>query len=467
MKSLITVFISYSWEDDEHKEWVLKLADQLTKDGINVILDRYYLTPGSNLPKFVEDSIEQSDRIILVCTPKYKDKSDKREGGVGHEYSLINQDLLSDLKDNKTIIPILRKGNNKNGIPKILQQYIYIDFVNDSLYKNRYEDLIRDLYKEHKVRKPPIGNKPNYLGTPLQESDEYDDVILSYDPLLDKMYRLNRWSRNRMLKGRDLAVETDWSKITQDWFDNQEWETEIKLQNQKYKGDVGYLTGFQLDHRESEYGMVFKMNIKSCTYGDRMASEKMLDKYPDVRSEIEKLLKNNPHDYLVRALPSVIYVNVMIISEQDNFLAFKRSNVVATRTNVWTAGLTETMMMPRVAMGNIESLFKTAKRGLKEEADLEEDDYGKVVISAMAIYSKSMAVAVFAQVRVNKSESEVLRKANESFSVYEHEKFEWLPFNKKIISEYIGSNSGMLSVRKWHQNSKMALQEAWRMRSEI
>ena len=34
-------FISYSWDDDAHKEWVRQLATRLRADGVDVTLDRW------------------------------------------------------------------------------------------------------------------------------------------------------------------------------------------------------------------------------------------------------------------------------------------------------------------------------------------------------------------------------------------------------------------------------------------
>ena len=34
------VFISYSWEDDKHKQWVRQFADRLLSDGVNVTIDQ-------------------------------------------------------------------------------------------------------------------------------------------------------------------------------------------------------------------------------------------------------------------------------------------------------------------------------------------------------------------------------------------------------------------------------------------
>jgi len=34
-------FISYSWDSDEHKAWVLQLATRLVNNGVDVTLDRW------------------------------------------------------------------------------------------------------------------------------------------------------------------------------------------------------------------------------------------------------------------------------------------------------------------------------------------------------------------------------------------------------------------------------------------
>lgn len=156
----ITVFISYSWDSEDHKEWVLSLANRLRSDGIDVILDRYYLRPGKNLPFFVEDSLRKSKRIIIVLTPNYKLKAEKRLGGVGQEFSMINNELLKNVVDNQRIIPLLKEGNQDLSIPEFLQQYIFINFSQDSRFENQYEELVREIFDEPKIRIPELGKKP-------------------------------------------------------------------------------------------------------------------------------------------------------------------------------------------------------------------------------------------------------------------------------------------------------------------
>ncbi len=168
----ITVFISYSWDSEDHKEWVLNLANRLRSDGIDVILDRYYLRPGKNLPYFVEDSLRKSKRIIIVLTPNYKLKAEKRLGGVGQEFSMINNELLKNVVDNQRIIPLLKEGNQDLSIPEFLQQYIFINFSQDSHFENQYEELVREIFDEPKIKIPELGKKPLFDRKGGKEDEE-------------------------------------------------------------------------------------------------------------------------------------------------------------------------------------------------------------------------------------------------------------------------------------------------------
>lgn len=156
------VFISYSWDDDEHKEWVLKLANRLASDGVEVILDRFYLKPGANLQHFVENNLGRANRVIIIYTPNYKLKADKRTGGVGFEYSIMNVELYNNITKNEKFIPLLRRGNMTESIPTFMQQFIHIDVTNDENIENSYNDLIREIYNEPEIKTPEIGSKPNF-----------------------------------------------------------------------------------------------------------------------------------------------------------------------------------------------------------------------------------------------------------------------------------------------------------------
>lgn len=66
------VFISYSWDSEEHKAWVRKLSDDLRgKHSVFTLLDQYN-RGGYDLISFMTQAVEKADRVLLIGTPEYK-----------------------------------------------------------------------------------------------------------------------------------------------------------------------------------------------------------------------------------------------------------------------------------------------------------------------------------------------------------------------------------------------------------
>ncbi len=156
------VFISYSWEDDDHKDWVRSLADRLISDGIETTLDQYDLSLGDRLPQFMEQSIACADYVLIICTPSYKTKSDSRTGGVGYEGHIISNELFSKHNERK-FIPIIRKGPASTAIPNCLAGKMWIDLTESNHYEENYKDLVTTIYGSK--RKPSVGQRPEYINS--------------------------------------------------------------------------------------------------------------------------------------------------------------------------------------------------------------------------------------------------------------------------------------------------------------
>lgn len=154
------VFISYSWDDEDHKRWVLNLSSKLFEKGIQVILDRYELNPGSNMIHFMEQSIPKADKVLIIFTPNYKIKADGRTGGVGYEYSILNSDLYSSVTNNEKYIPILKSGDFSSSIPSFMQQFIAIDFSQNESFEERFNELVLSIYNKPLIEKPALGSNP-------------------------------------------------------------------------------------------------------------------------------------------------------------------------------------------------------------------------------------------------------------------------------------------------------------------
>ena len=88
------VFISYGWEDDDHKAWVRKLASDLSVHfEVKIDVKQPF---GSDINTFMVKMVAEADRVLIVVTPTYKHKADNRENGVGYESVLISDEIYTD-----------------------------------------------------------------------------------------------------------------------------------------------------------------------------------------------------------------------------------------------------------------------------------------------------------------------------------------------------------------------------------
>jgi hypothetical protein len=154
------VFISYSWDTTEHKEWVLGLATRLRGDGINAVVDQTHLQLGERSTQFMERFVRDSRCVLVVCTEKYKQRFNDRSGGAGYEGHIITGEIVSEVGANK-FIPVLRGGTWKSAMPTALSGTHGVDLSDDSA--EQYSKLVNHLRGVSNI--PPLGRPPNRLGT--------------------------------------------------------------------------------------------------------------------------------------------------------------------------------------------------------------------------------------------------------------------------------------------------------------
>ena len=153
------VFISYSHDSPEHKQWVSELGAKLRHKGVDVILDQWDLGLGDDLTQFMEVGIRDLDRVLVICTDTYVKKANAREGGVGYEIQIVTAQLVKDLGTDK-FIPIIRQASGKEKTPTCLETRVYIDFTDDSQFDEKFDELLRELHQVPVVEKPPLGKSP-------------------------------------------------------------------------------------------------------------------------------------------------------------------------------------------------------------------------------------------------------------------------------------------------------------------
>ena len=142
--------MSYAWGEPHHERWVEALANDLVKAGIGVILDRWDNAQiGASVPRFVE-RIAKSDRVIVVGTPRYREKydNDKPMGGyvAAAEGDLIGERMIGSEQDKRTVLPVLLAGTKQESFPKLLQPRVHADFNDPGEYFLQALRLAQSLY---------------------------------------------------------------------------------------------------------------------------------------------------------------------------------------------------------------------------------------------------------------------------------------------------------------------------------
>lgn len=145
MKRARSVFISYSWDSATHKRWVLQLARRLSRQGIRVWLDQLSVRPGQSLTQFMEQKIRSSGHVLVICTPEYARRANKRVGGVGYEQQIISTQIATGIPRHK-FVPIIRAGEFGLGasaaMPEHLAGCCAIDMRGKSPSRKRFDELL-------------------------------------------------------------------------------------------------------------------------------------------------------------------------------------------------------------------------------------------------------------------------------------------------------------------------------------
>lgn len=165
------VFISYSHDSPEHRRWVLKLASDLRAVGIDATLDQWDLALGQDLAAFMHDGIASSDRVLLIWTEPYVQKSEGGLGGVGYERLIVTAEVTAAI-DTKKFIPIVRQKSSPPKTQTHLGVRRWIDFSDDAGYGAALEELCRELLGVPALAKPPLGSNPFSAVVPTEPLPE-------------------------------------------------------------------------------------------------------------------------------------------------------------------------------------------------------------------------------------------------------------------------------------------------------
>ncbi len=147
-------FLSYSHDSPAHRAWVLNLASRLRGDGVETILDQWELKLGDQIPAFMEKAVRDSDSVLIVCTPRYKERSDGRVGGVGYEGDIMTAQVFNE-RNSRKFKPILRFGEWSTASPSWLAGALHVDLRGDPYPDRQYQYLL-DTLLDRLPTAPPV-----------------------------------------------------------------------------------------------------------------------------------------------------------------------------------------------------------------------------------------------------------------------------------------------------------------------
>jgi hypothetical protein len=167
------LFVSYSWSNDDHEQWVLKLATELRESGVDVILDKWDLKEGHDSLVFMERMVADPEvkKVIMVCDETYAAKADGRAGGVGTETQIISPNVYAQTSQDKFVAIIAaRDSDGRPYLPTYYKSRIYIDLSEEDRYAEEFERLLRWIYDKPLNVKPELGSPPAFLSDSEQVS---------------------------------------------------------------------------------------------------------------------------------------------------------------------------------------------------------------------------------------------------------------------------------------------------------
>jgi hypothetical protein len=205
------IFVSYSHDTPAHKKWVGEFASQLVDNKIDVLFDQWDLSPGDDIIKFMEKSVSEADRVLMICSEAYVRKADDGQGGVGYEAMIVTGELVRNLGTSK-FIPVVRQNNSEVVLPKSVSTRFYINLSEGQNYDDQFELLLRELHNEPAIKKPPLGKNP----FAKQPSGEESPIAISSESSIPDLFELKDDAKEIYKTALELARQGDivaWRKI--------------------------------------------------------------------------------------------------------------------------------------------------------------------------------------------------------------------------------------------------------------
>ncbi len=155
---LVSVFISYSHDSEQHKQRVLELADRLRHDGVDAQLDQYEQAPPMGWPQWMLNQIEKASFVLVVCTGTYErlfNGKEAHEQGLNATWqgAILRQALYEARAYNTQLLPVTITARGAAHVPLVLKGTTCFELETEE----GYEALYRYLTAQPRIPRPVLG----------------------------------------------------------------------------------------------------------------------------------------------------------------------------------------------------------------------------------------------------------------------------------------------------------------------
>lgn len=309
-------------------------------------------------------------------------------------------------------------------------------------------------------------------------------ISINYDSQNDGLILLHSWSySHRLHPSNTNIIVTENPRTTyiehKDIFDS----IAYRYKKQNIRGEICYMINYNVDHMDNEYGKNFDFFVAPCDYSETSAITEYLALYPHIKEQIISTIQKSPKEYFAQALPSDVFLNLIVICN-NNILILRRSTSVSSARGLWCIGAYETMELPNSkTVGNDVNFHKLAERCLLEEIGIlpseicnktgktkEYFNTNSIFISSIYLSLFHMGTLITAIVKLNNiTEDEITERIiSKAHSKYEHDAVEWIGLDKKDIKEFLENGTGRFAEfinnknGQWIAYAKSSLYEIYR-----
>jgi hypothetical protein len=162
------VFISYSYDNEQHEQWVADLTNNLRKKaGVNAVIDKFVLDKIGDLDEIMVGGFQDSDKVVIIGTLNYAKKAKIGEGGASYESKLAT--ILSRNEDENKLIFVKREKSPKfnDVFPFQFKDYHAIDMSDDDQYDQKFTELYHKIYNKSLIDVEEIGVNPFDKSNPV------------------------------------------------------------------------------------------------------------------------------------------------------------------------------------------------------------------------------------------------------------------------------------------------------------